>query len=387
MIQLTEVAKKIENMLNGNDDETSSLVRPNDLFFQVENVGYHIDHIYNNKTGKNFIPVYIDLLNGEYDPVSTTKIASYTISVTMYFPVRMKDSFFTMADFLYDCFVGKIRNYGTLTGKCLSNISPSEYGEIVDTDFTQYKQWVNDVYKEKIERNEKWMTMTFRLFLSTANKEFVFSNIIDYNLRFKAKVTEEVPNVEVSNVSDLYFRDEEKDKDTGYYTVAWTTDSNVSFFGKTIYTHNEEPNANEEFETEEGTIPEQDWIVAYHSTHTFLKQFDEKLCWTQGGSNVSNSPIAQQLIDTDSYAKNVVNITNYSKSIVAYFKTTEMWFKLLDLYNTNHFNEITDLELVKTYEFGANTTKTYTFNQVVLSLNENNALGDLISFTISFGDR
>ena len=114
--------------------------------------------------------------------------------------------------------------------------------------------------------------------------------------------------------------------------------------------------------------------------------YSESLVWTSSGTGGENSPISQQLVDTDSYAKNVINVTNYNKSIVAYVKNSSMWLKLLEKYNNSAMNDLTNLKLVKKYKIGPNTY-TYTYNQVLLSLNENISLGDLLSFTITFGDK
>lgn len=388
MIYLHEVAQKLENILNGVDDETSSLIRPNDFYFKVETVGFHLDHIKAKQVGKNFIPVFVSSLGGEFDPVKNIKRQNYSVSIAFYFPVRFKEQFFAMQDFLFDCFVGQYRNFGVISGKCLSNISPAEYGDIRDLDLRQYKEWVSSIYKEEIDIMEKWMTMEVKLYLSSAAEGYSFANAIDYKLKFD--VERYSPAIKWDN--QWYERDVEKDREyqgTTYY--AWTREKKTS--DEFTYWTVEEtlPFTNPRVYVFVLDIPvEQERSVTsqnYEENHLFIDSYNEKIEWTQGGSGVNNSPIAQQLIDQESsYATNVINVTNYEKSIVAYFKTSPMWLKLLDLYNTNQFDKISGLKLVKTYNFG-DITKSYEFNQVVIALNENDTLGSLISFTIAFGDR
>lgn len=304
MILLTEVAKKLQNIFNGIDSETSSYTRPVDFDFHVQNEGYHLDNVYDPNTKKNFIPVFIESLGGQYDAVPNLNRCTNSIAVTIYYPVRFRDSFYAMNEFLVKCFVAKMLNYGTTTGKCLSNISIATFGEIENKDFGSFKDWINTTWKKPIEVMEAYMSMTFTLYLTCSDAAFIYGNDVTFNLEFKV--------------------------------------------GATTYS--------------------------------------EDLVWTSAGTGGENSPISQQLVDVDSYAKNVINITNYNKSIVAYVKNSSMWLKLLEKYNNSAMNDLTDLKLVKKYKIGTNTY-TYTYNQVLLSLNENVSLGDLLSFTITFGDK
>ena len=304
MILLTEIAKKLQDILNGTDSETSSYTRPVDFDFHVQNEGYHLDNVYDLNTKKNFIPVFIESLGGQYDAVPNLDRCTNSIAVTFYYPVRFRKDFYAMNDFLVKCFVAKLLNYGELTGKCLSNISIATFGEIETKDFGSLKDWVNSVWKKPIEVMEAYMSMSFTLSLTHCGPDFIYGNEVEYELSFKV--------------------------------------------GNTTYT--------------------------------------EPLVWTNSGTGGENSPISQQLVDTDSYAKNVINITNYNKSIVAYVKNSQMWLKLLEKYNNNQMNALTNLVLTKKYKIGS-TTYTYTFNQIILSLNESIPIGDLLSFTITFGDK
>ena len=113
---------------------------------------------------------------------------------------------------------------------------------------------------------------------------------------------------------------------------------------------------------------------------------DDKLVWASSGTGYSNSPVAQQLIGVDNYAKNVSNISNYSKSILVYPDfTKEMWQKFLIAYNNRETNLIESLTLTKIYDFGE-SNESFNQSQLILSINENIALGDLISYTITLGD-
>lgn len=190
MIILTEVAQKIENILNGNDTETTALGRANDFDFKVECQGFHMDRIFNRKEGKNFIPVFVSSMGGQYNPVKGLKQGTCNIPITFYYPVRFRDDFFAINDFLVSVFVGSILNYGTISGKAISNISFPEFGELVDTDMKQFKQWVSSEYGETIDVMEKWMSMTITLYLTTADADLVWCNDITTTLKLEGTLLE-----------------------------------------------------------------------------------------------------------------------------------------------------------------------------------------------------
>ena len=169
MVLLTEIASKLQTLLN-------SAPGFSQYQFEVETEGFHIDHVYDTNTLKNFIPIFISSLGGEHNPVPNLKESTYSIPVTFYFPVRFKGDFFLLNDFLETTFIGKQINYGTYTGTCLSNISVTTYGELQQLDLKEFKQWVNETYKAPIEIMEIWMTMTFTLYLSTVGSDFKYGN-------------------------------------------------------------------------------------------------------------------------------------------------------------------------------------------------------------------
>ena len=326
MLQLDKVAKKLEAMFNGTDSEISSLTRPVDYQFVVETTGFYIDHIIDkNATPKqNFIPVFVSTVGGDYDPVPNIDRSSTNIAVRFYFPVRLKDDFFAFQSYLVELFVGKVRDYGGQ--KALSNISVAQFGEIQELDFNQFKDWIQQTYKDlPMEINEPYLEATINLYLSTMADGYIWGNNVEFELSF-----------------------------------------------------------------------------TYESV-----EYKAVLDWTSAGTGVSNSPIAQQLVDDSNYkiTKNVVNITNRSQSILAYAKIkyvwdntqekyvipatdkeSTFWAKLIELYNSGNLDEgISGMSLKKTYNFASPITATYT--SIVLSMNENIARGEPLSFTIAFGDK
>lgn len=175
MIILTDVANKLNELLNNAEDF-------NQYQFEVETQGFHIDHIYDKTTGKNFIPVFISTMGGTNNPVPDLKQSEYSIPITFYFPVRFKDDFFALNEFLNDTFVGKFITFGTQKARC--NVSIASYGEIQQMDFKEFKEWVGDLYKLPIDVMEMWMSMNITLFLTTSGSSFIYGD----NVKIK-KVT------------------------------------------------------------------------------------------------------------------------------------------------------------------------------------------------------
>ncbi len=194
MIVLSEVASKIEELINGENGLGLS------YYFKVETQGFHIDHIIDRKKNTNFIPVFISSMGGEYNPVPKLKQSNASIPIVFYFPVRFKDDFYRLNDFLADLFVGQIINYGTLTKNAISNISVPRYGEIQTLDFKEFKEWVSEYYQETIDKSEPYMSMEFTLFLSNAATGYVYGNNITVSLSTTINGTQ-------YSVSDLQFDD------------------------------------------------------------------------------------------------------------------------------------------------------------------------------------
>ena len=184
MIILSEVASKLEKILNGVDSETNTLTNPTPYYFVVETEGFHIDHVERPTARKNFIPVFVSSLGGQFNPVKGLKQGSYTFQVTFYFPVRFKENFFALGDFLVDAFVGSILTYGEVSGKAVSNIGAPQFGEIQDVDFKEFDSWVNDTYKKPIEKMEPYLSMVVSLFLSNAAPGLIYGNDFKYDLSF-----------------------------------------------------------------------------------------------------------------------------------------------------------------------------------------------------------
>ena len=175
MINLPQVAKKLEDILNGVDTETIANTRNVDYEFVVATEGFHLDKIYDKETKKNFIPVFISSMGGEYNPIKGLKQADYNIPVVIYFPVSFKNDFFELNEYLVDCFVGAMLTYGTT--KCLSNISIAQYGELEEYDvLKRFREWVETTYNKPLEVMEVWMSMSFNLYLSSLGSDFKYGN-------------------------------------------------------------------------------------------------------------------------------------------------------------------------------------------------------------------
>lgn len=184
MIILSEVATKLEKILNGSDSETSGITNPTDFYYQVETEGFHIDHIKRPDKAGNFIPVFISSMGGQFNPVKGLKQGSYSFSLVFYFPVRFKEQFYALGDFLVDAFVGTILNYGTISGSAVSNISVPQFGEIQNLDFNEFKKWVQERYEKPIEVMEPYLTMQLSLYLTSSAQGLLYGNDFTTDLSF-----------------------------------------------------------------------------------------------------------------------------------------------------------------------------------------------------------
>jgi len=380
MIYLPEVSETLEKILNGVDHQIAGLSSPTGFEFKVWTAGFHLDNNYDKDTKKNFIPVYVDSDGGGFDPVKDIKRQTIAVNVVMYYPVRFKNDFFAITSYLVDYFVGQQLNYGTLSGKCLSNIGAIRYGEIQGLDLANFQKWVNENYPRPVEKMEYYMSLQFTLYLTNMAKGFVLGNNIHYGLIFSAQ-RDAVNSLTVNNVVCTRHRTSDLLVDGVQYYAFKNTEAQLLYYTKNLYFENFEKyyTISDNVVTLAGSNG-----IGSETTHEESWTYSENLIWTSSGTGASNSPISQQLIDVDEYAKNTNNITNFNKSIIAYIRDNEFWNTLLEYYNEQKMGKIDNLTLSKTYSYG--TTKMYLYRQLVLSMNENIALGEPISFTITFGD-
>ena len=188
MIRLNEVAKKLEDILNGVDQEVIAKVpnadNPTGFYYKVATEGFHLDSVVDVPTGTNFVPVFISSMGGQINPVADLMQANYVIPIAIYFPIRYKDQMFKLNEYLARVFVGRQLNYGANSGVALSNISVAQFGEIVEMDLEQFKEWAVNVYKKPIEVMEPMLQMTIQLYLSTAGADFIYCNSIKMTLEY-----------------------------------------------------------------------------------------------------------------------------------------------------------------------------------------------------------
>lgn len=190
MINLETIREKLEKLLNGTDSEIGDLISPSSdkYFFSVATEGFELKNIYDMKSGKNFIPVFIGSAGGEFNAIPNLDEYSLSIQCQVYFPVRFKTDFYTyFTDFIKKVFVGKILTYKG--EKALSNISVPQYGEIDTFAVKEFKNFVVNTYKMPIEVSEQWMSMSFVLYLSSVASSFVYGNTIKTKMVYKDKET------------------------------------------------------------------------------------------------------------------------------------------------------------------------------------------------------
>lgn len=208
MITLEQISTKLDNILNGVDEETSSLVSPANekYFFKVATEGLSFTNQNDMISGKNFIPVFVSSFGGEFNPVKGLGEANLSIQVQFYYQAELKNDFYKITEFLIDVFVGNLLTFDTQKAVC--NIEPPTYGELQTNDITKFKDWVTSTYKQPIKVSSVYMTMTMILHISTAKDiglagGFMYGNSFTTSLSLKTSgesVYDETNPVFASNI-------------------------------------------------------------------------------------------------------------------------------------------------------------------------------------------
>ena len=188
MITIEKISKKLNDLFNGTDAEVSREITPfsDKYFFSVATEGFELKHIFDMKSGKNFIPVFVSSQGGEFNPIPNLGEYSLNTRIVVYFPVRFKQDFYeTFIPFLQDTFVGKVLSFEG--EKTLCNVSVPQMGEIDTYSVKEFSQFIVNTYKMPITVSEQWMSMEFSLFLSTSTHfyDFILGNNTEIELTYK----------------------------------------------------------------------------------------------------------------------------------------------------------------------------------------------------------
>ena len=197
MINLEEIAKKLDKILNGIDPEIpAGLPSPvtEEYFFMVYSEGLYLSTVADMRAGnrKNFIPVIVGAYGGENNPVEGLEEQDRNALIQVLFPVRFKEQMYELENYIAKCFVGRLLTFGSQ--KCVCNTSPAQYGELQDFSFVEFNKWVETNYKMPLDRTETYMSMTLNIYLSTAKGVgseggFIFGN--SYTTTLKVYTDEE----------------------------------------------------------------------------------------------------------------------------------------------------------------------------------------------------
>lgn len=190
MIRIDELATKLSNILNRIDTETHLISYDlSDYNFKVLTYGDYLDKISDKATKENFIPVYIATQQGDFEPIPNLKQVDINFDIYIYFPLDYKNQFFLLTEFLQNVFVGKILDYGTNSGKAISNISVPKIEPIQRLEMKEFKDWSAAVFDMPVDMTSKWGVMSFQLFLTQiANlgleNGFILGNQVNSTLSF-----------------------------------------------------------------------------------------------------------------------------------------------------------------------------------------------------------
>lgn len=191
MVDIQDLQSKLNKMLNGKENPNNIRISDyiSDYEFIVLSYAQYLDSIYNTKTNKNSIPVYISEPSGTIEPIPQLKEINMEYTITLYFPIVLKDVFFKLMNYFIDVFSGRMIDFENDSGSALCNITVPTFGEIGEQEFVQFRDYLNNHYKLPTQRTEMWGSYSFTLYLhqlSNLNKEngFILGNQISYKLSF-----------------------------------------------------------------------------------------------------------------------------------------------------------------------------------------------------------
>lgn len=391
MINLKEIADTLSEVLNSANNPLR--IEGERVAFLVATEGYRIDKIDDRKLGKNLIPVFVGASGGENQPIPNLNQQSKSVNIAIHYPIKYKDIFYELETYLDNEFVGKVRNMGTSTKQCLVSLSTAQFGEIVQGNFEQFANWANNTYERTIDDTQNWYSMILTLYATKMNEGYIFGNEIEFAL----KMTYFIPNMLIKYQSHDYQRYQDEDKTInnvryyayrrsilgGYEYIYITLDPTSAFGIATLLSTKNKVDIYMYVQNVMTLQEDKADSVTLVSKSASEENIETELVRADAGTGASVSPIAEQRIGQDSFAKNVANITNFNKSMLVYPNLKQdFWLLFITLYNRQILDYIKEMTLTKTYGNGFE----YEFKQIGLQYNENTGLGAPYTFTITLGD-
>lgn len=399
MITLEQIGQKLNRILNGITTDsadtgeswlTGTFPTTNEYNFAVKTNGFHLDKI--NENNKNLVFVFVDSLGGEINNVKSLKEIDYNTEITFYYPVRFKDDFYSINNFLYDTFVEQFLNFGTSANKdiCLTAISVAQYGEIGVDNFQQLATFINNNYplQKPVLKSEMYMSMTFTLYLSTVNglnqsNGLLFGNSWNTTIKMTGDDT---------YISSIH---------TSISIGSATTEQDISL------TINNPIKEITDFEIENGTWVTEPYITIesgvtkikgrvakigtgivrvncsiYYNGNYF---FTDTTPLFINETNISNSePIAEQVLGEHN-SKGLPVSTAYTKELPIYIKNDNDYKRLVRLYLNRNLENIT-VEITESNSVLL-PNETFTKNYYITNLSMVKAKGEMLGITLTLAER
>ncbi len=214
MVDIQDLQAKLNKMLNGLDNPNNIKISDyiSDFEFKVLSYAEYLDAIYDKKTNKNAIPVYISEPSGTIEPVPTLGEINMEYNITLYFPIRLKDTFFKLMNYFIDVFAGRFIDFEGNSNVALCNITVPSFSEIGEQEFVQFQDYLTNHYKIPTMRTEMWGAYNFTLYLhqlKDLGKEngFILGNQITYKLAYTYSSTTYEENVVLTSSARNYVSD------------------------------------------------------------------------------------------------------------------------------------------------------------------------------------
>ena len=217
MIYINELSNYIETTLNSLEKGV----------FRVKTYAEFLDSRVDDETNENFIPVYIDSPFGNFEPIPNLLYLSQQYSITLYFPIELKDTMYDIVNDIVPQFVGKSIYIGENTGNAIANIDTPTFQSIGVNNVEELQEWCNDIYKRKIRKSSMYVAMSFIIHLTQATNG-IFSNSITYTLTING-ITESILRNESSLVQNNNLYSQQLENGLATTSNVDTTSNGVSF--------------------------------------------------------------------------------------------------------------------------------------------------------------
>jgi len=387
-MNLEYISNKIEALLNNNNNPLK------DFYFYVATEGFYLDTVADLSMHKNIIPVFVNQLGGENNPIPGFGQKDFNISIHIYFPIMFKSVFYELEEYLDSLFVGQIIDFAPTGGSpdcALCNINIPKFTTIMDAGLIEFKTWTQSVYGLAVDTANFWMDMEVDLYTSTVkdlNKVggFIYGNSWKTEIAITDKESATINRTMISGevVLDCEETLNFEAESIISYEITGTDKHKVYFTQNPTILSTNNKKITYQLTRYQGYGGNLSFSVVLKINKIILKEQNPIFI---AETDMSNATPASEQVLGENYAKGFASHTSYSREIPLYIRNNAYYASLIQYYFQRNLQKLR--VVVKDYmdsNVGGNLFGTYTRTYFLTNMSFVRKKSEILGISLNLAD-